>query len=185
MQAKGGIMPPVTEVLQRTRCSVCSSPYKAQIHALLAAKMPMRDIHAETQKMGRGYKRETIGKHLRICLNGIVPVVDAQAVYDASKEAKTQGEIDFATLVQRRAAQMLNDGQLRVTASHGIQAQALLDRRVEKAADRDLALNMARLLSGSIAMPPMTVIDSRAVDVTPMEIGDGLAPAGVYEPGDA
>ena len=36
-----------------------------------------------------------------------------------------------------------------MTAQHGLTAQALLDRRIEKQADRDLALNMARLLSGA------------------------------------
>lgn len=149
----------------------------------MATGMPLLHIHEATQKMGRGYKRETLGKHLRICLKGVRPPVDARGVAIASREAQTQGEVDFATLVQKRAAQMLEAGQLRVSASHGLQAQGLLDRRAEKAADRDLALNMARLLSGAIAMPPMEVIDGTARDVTPVD--DGLAPEGVYEPVDA
>ena len=172
----------------RPRCPVCKSPHKAEIHALLAAKMTFEEIHLATQKMGQGIKRITIGKHVRICLGGKRPVMDgtmAQGVYDASKAAQTQAEVDFATLVQKRAAEMLADGQLRVTASHGLQAQALLDRRAEKAADRDLAVNMARLLSGSIIMTPFEVIESRVIDVTPPELGDGLAPEGVYEPVDA
>jgi hypothetical protein len=44
---------------------------------------------------------------------------------------------------------------------------------------------MARLLSGSIVMTPMEVVEGRMVDVTPGELTDGLAPPGVYEPVDA
>ena len=58
-------------------------------------------------------------------------------------------------MVQKRAIELLAAGDLRVTAQHGLQAQALLDRRAEKQADRDLALNMARLLSGAIIMTPL------------------------------
>jgi hypothetical protein len=172
----------------RPRCPVCKSEHKAQIHALIASKMPLADIHLATQKMGRGIKRETLGKHIRVCLGGVRPQLDedaAQGVFDASKKAQTQAELDFATLVQARAAKLLAAGELRVTASHGLAAQALIDRRVEKQADRDLALNMARLLSGSIVMTPMEVVEGRMVDVTPGELTDGLAPPGVYEPVDA
>jgi len=166
----------------RTRCTVCKHPQKAMIHALIASKMPYADIHAETQRLGNPVKRETIGKHVRICLGGVKPEVLAQAVADESKEAKTQAEMDFATLVQRRATEMLQAGELRVTAQHGLTAQALLDRRAEKQADRDLAVNMARLLSGAISVVPSIVIEGRVIDVTPAELGDGLAPEGVYEP---
>lgn len=166
----------------RTRCSVCKHPDKAMIHALLASKMPMADIHAETQKLGRPVKRETIGKHLRICLGGVKPEVLSQEIADASKAAKTQAEMDFATLVQKRAVDLLDAGELRVTATHGLQAQALLDRRAEKQADRDLAVNMARLLSGAMILTPSEVIEGRAVPIDVKEIGDGLAPHGVYEP---
>jgi hypothetical protein len=164
--------------VERTRCSVCKSEYKPQIHALRASGMLLADIHAATQKMGRGFKRETLGKHFRICLGGAQPEVLAQEIADASKEAKTQAEIDFATLVQKRAAQMLAAGELRVTASHGLQAQALLDRRAEKQADRDLAVNMARLLSGAMVMAPSEVIEGRVLNVTPSL----LAPSSVVEP---
>lgn len=165
----------------RKRCSVCKSPHKAQIHALKASKMTLQDIHLETQKLGRPIKRETLGKHFRICLNGITPELLAQEIADASKEAKTVAELDFATMVQHRATELLAAGELRVTTQHGLSAQALLDRRAEKQADRDIALNIARLLSGAMVMPPVTVIEGRAVPVDPLELTDGLAPEGVYE----
>jgi hypothetical protein len=157
---------------------VCKSPHKAQIHALIASKMPLALIHAETQKMGRGIKRETLGKHIRICLGGVKPEVLAQEIDEANAQARTQAELDFAALVQKRASEMLARGELRVTASHGLQAQALLDRRAEKQADRDLSLNMARLLSGAMMLTPSEVIEGRAIVVTPNLL---LAPDSVVE----
>jgi hypothetical protein len=171
----------------RTRCSVCRHPKKSAIHALIASGMPYADIHTETQKLGLPVKRETIGKHVRLCLGGVKPTLDeatAQDISDESANARDQVSVDFAVMVQKRATELLKSGDLRVTAQHGLTAQALIDRRLEKQADRDLALNMARLLSGAIMMTPMTVIEGRAIDVTP-ELGDGLAPEGVYEPVDA
>ena len=161
----------------RPRCPVCKSPHRAQIHALKLSGMRLADIHVETQKLGRGIKRETLGKHFRICLDGKPPMMDAQTIADSSKAAQTQVEVDFATMVQKRAVDMLKAGNLPVTTQHGLQAQALLDRRAEKQADRDLMLNMARLLSGAIVMTPQTVIEGRVIDVTPVaELPDGLAP---------
>lgn len=89
-------------------------------------------------------------------------------------------EGDFAVMVKQRAVEALASGSLRITAQHGLQAQALLDRRAEKAADRSLALNMARLLSGAISMVPTTVIEGRAV-----EIHEALAPPEIVAPRDA
>jgi len=169
----------------RTRCTVCKSPHKAQVHALIASGMPMVAIAEQTRLLspdGKGIKRTTIGKHVRVCLGGTKPLLDettAQDIADAGKGAQSQAEVDFAVLVQKRATDLLRAGDLRVTATHGLQAQALLDRRAEKQADRDLALNMARLLSGAISMAPLTVIEAR--NVTPPELSDGLAPEGVYE----
>lgn len=163
----------------RPRCPVCLSPYKAQIHALKASKMTLADIHVETQKLGRGIKRETLGKHFRICLNNATPELLAQEIADASKAAQGQAELDFATMVQKRATELLAQGELRVTAQHGLTAQALLDRRAEKSADRSLAINIARLLSGAMAVTPMTVIEGRVIE--PLELNDGLAPEGVFE----
>lgn len=165
----------------RPRCPVCKSPYKAQIHALKASKMTLAEIHVETQKLGRGIKRETLGKHFRICLGGVTPEVLGQQIADASKQALTAAELDFATMVQRRATELLAQGELRVTAQHGLTAQALLDRRAEKQADRDIAINIARLLSGALAMTPMKVIEGRVIE-GPAELADGLlAPEGVFE----
>lgn len=165
------------------RCPVCKPQNRAQVHTLLASGMSATAIETQLRAAGRPIKQETINRHLRACLGGVVPEFDEatmQAVADSSKTAMDGAAMDFAVLVQRKATALLASGDLRVTATHGLQAQALLDRRLEKQADRDLTLNMARLLSGAIQMTPTTVIESRAVEIR--EIGDGLAPEGVYEP---
>jgi hypothetical protein len=170
-----------TEPRPRARCSICASARLPQINTLIASGMTLIDISEEMRKTGKPIKRETIGKHFRFCLGSRRPVLDenvAQAVADAERGATTDAEIDFARMVQRRATQLLASGQMKVTASHGIAAQALLDRRAEKDADRNLALNLARLLSGAMTPAPMVIIEGRA---EMMELGDGLAPAEIIE----
>ena len=115
-------------------------------------------------------------------MKGVKPEVLAQQIADASKQALTTAELDFATMVQRRATELLAQGELRVSAQHGLSAQALLDRRAEKQADRDIAINIARLLSWRDAHAAITVIEGRVVGEGPAELADGLlAPEGVFE----
>lgn len=139
-------------------------------------------ISTELRKTGKPIKRETLGKHLRGCLNGVVPEVNeatAQSVADAPSQAATDADLDFARLVQQQAIKLMQRGDLRVTATHGLQAQALLDRRAEKQADRDLALNLARLMSGALTPAPVQIIEGRVIE--PLGLGDGLAPDVVVE----
>jgi hypothetical protein len=159
---------------------ICLAPYRAQVHALRASGMTYEKMEEALGVMGHPHKRQTISLHFSGCLLGKVPMLDqatAQQIADLAGSAKTQAEIDFAAMVQQRAVALMAQGQLKVTTKDGLQAQALLDRRLEKQADRELSLNMARLLSGSIAMVPTTVIEGRSVEV--------LAPPGLIEPRDA
>ena len=121
-------------------CRLCRSPYRPQFHALRATGMSFIDIVEESKRIGKhGLAVETVARHFRVCLGGETPTIDeeiAQTVADGQKAAATQAELDFAVMVQRRAVELLREGHLRVTAQHGLQAQALLDRRAEKQADR-------------------------------------------------
>jgi hypothetical protein len=151
------------------------------MHALRASGMSFLEMQNSLRAIDVHVKRETLGKHFNICLGGHVPEItdeEAQAITALEAGTSNQPDMDFAILVRKRAAQMLINGELRVTASHGLQAQALLDRRAEKEADRDLQLNLARLLSGAITLPPSAVIEGRVVDVSPSL----LAPGDVVEP---
>ena len=109
---------------------------------------------------GTAMKAETITAHFRECLDGNLPVITSENYADVQ-----QMRGDFAILVQRKATEMLEAGTLRVTATHGLQAQALLDKRAEKAADRDVALNIARLLSGAMVPAPMKVVSGEGYDI--------------------
>jgi hypothetical protein len=61
----------------------------------------------------------------------------------------------------------MEEGLLRVTTKDGLAAQALIDRREEKAEDRKFMLNLARLLSGGGGMAPERLIEGDYIDVTP------------------
>ena len=55
-----------------------------------------------------------------------------------------------------------------MTVQHGLQAQALIDRRAEKAKDRELSVTLARLLHSP--PPPAEVVTVReAVEVIEAE----------------
>src|SRR5262245_14076121 len=173
----------MTDTMPRERrCSICRGPHRAQINALRLSGMNYSQIAAALAGMGVKMKRDTISAHFTICLNGNAPTIDqatGMELINGAKNAKSQGEYDFATMVQRRAIAMMEAGTLPINATHGLQAQALLDRRAEKQADRELSFNIARLLSGSIAMPPVEIIEGRARDVTALT--DGLAPPALVE----
>jgi hypothetical protein len=164
--------------LVRRRCSACRSVHTLAINTLLAAGASSLSIEREMKRLGAPIKAETVRAHLRICLQGKPELTQEQAVEVGrmGSLATNEAERDFATLIQKRAMQLLEAGEIRVTAAHGLQAQALIDRRAEKAADRDLAVNIARLLSGAIMETPLRVIEGTAYDVEA-----GLAPARLIE----
>jgi hypothetical protein len=76
---------------------------------------------------------------------------------------------DLAILVRDRTVEAIREGRLEPTISHGLQAQALIDRRTEKTNDQNLMLAMARALSGGPAgylePPDDLIIEGEAVPV--------------------
>jgi hypothetical protein len=115
-------------------------------------------------------KRETITAHKNVCL-GAKDITPAKMA--ATAKVVTKGrEIadDVAVLVQREVVKKLKEGEARVTVQHGLQAQQLLDRRAERAKDRELAVTLARLLH--TPAPPASVIMER---VEPSVIIEGEA----------
>jgi len=107
-------------------------------------------------------KRETMARHIRECI-GIS--ANRSEVMKAAAEVREAGEAsksDVASLVQEQVVEKLEAGEARVTVQHGLQAQQLLDRRAERAKDRELAVTLARLLH--TAAPPEDAIRHRLVD---------------------
>lgn len=150
------------------KCSICENPTKNEWVARrhLEGYTPTR-MEVMAKEQGHPMKRETIGKHLKECLGTSAKPEEVKAV--AAKVAATiaptpdQSDGDVAVLVQKQVVQKLNDGEARVTVQHGLQAQQLLDRRAERAKDRELAVTLARLLHSGA--PPPEAIRARPVDV--------------------
>jgi len=162
----------------RPRCPVCLSENRAAYHAMRASGAHFVAIEETSRKLGRPIKRETISAHFQVCMKGkdLLGDLDTKSMSEQVERLQQGGQTDFAIAVQQKATELLNAGALKVNASHGLAAQALLDRRAEKQADRDLMLNMARLLSGAVIITPGEVIEGRVLDVTPDAL---LAPENV------
>jgi hypothetical protein len=118
-------------------------------------------------------KRETISRHKESCMAiGDVPQKRVAEVARVVTKGKPIEE-DVAVLVQREVVKKLKDGEARVTVQHGLQAQQLLDRRAERAKDRELAVTLARLLHTPAPPPsaimervePSVIIEGEAVEV--------------------
>ena len=114
-------------------------------------------------------KRETIGKHLKVCIGSGDIKPDEMAAVGAAiaptvtpKPDEPSSVEDVAVLVQKRVVEKLKAGDARVTVQHGLQAQQLLDRRAERAKDRELAVTLARLLHSPA--PPPEAIRARVVE---------------------
>ena len=70
---------------------------------------------------------------------------------------------DLAAIVRDKTLTAVRAGKLKPTLQHGLMAQAMLDKRAERAADRQLAIRLAAMLAGG--QPPAGIIR----DVTPRE----------------
>lgn len=150
-------------------CSVERSPKYVEINAMLAAGLGLQTIEKKLPAEGFAIKRETIKRHLELCLPPSAVVVSAgEAVRVVSPEEVRQrrsesGDArDFASLVHDRALKALERSELAVTTKDGLAAQAIIDRREERSKDRDFALNLAILLSGGGQMAPRNVIDDES-----------------------
>jgi hypothetical protein len=133
-------------------CSICNGERGAVVNALLAAGRTLYAIEREMRNVGYPTKAETVKKHLDVCLQGqrgtTIPDPD------------TMDNRDFAALVRSEAVKQLASGNLRITATHGLQAQSLIDRRAEKMADRGLSIRLAELMGGGTAPPEIIVSDA-------------------------
>jgi hypothetical protein len=72
---------------------------------------------------------------------------------------------DLATMVRDKTLKAVTEGRLKPTLQHGLMAQSMLDKRAERAADRQLAIRLAAMLAGQA--PPPGIIN-----VTPRDDDD-------------
>lgn len=158
------------------KCSICNDPQKNQF---VAARHLEGHSASAMERMskdkGFGMKRETIGRHLKTCIGATdvkpadVAKVAATVTPPDPKPGQTEG--DVAVLVQKEVVKKLASGEARVTVQHGLQAQQLLDRRAERAKDRELAVTLARILHTTA--PPPEAIRARPVEVIEGEVTHG------------
>jgi hypothetical protein len=154
--------------MSRERCTICNDPRKrdwvARRHSEGHTFSDMESMSRDAQMV---MKRETIAKHVQ---NDLYP---ASSPPTREKHIPQQERSrDVATLVADEVVRKLEDGTARVTVQHGLQAQQLLDRRAERAKDRELAITLARLLHAPSA--PAGLIEQRREPLIVIE--------GEYEP---
>lgn len=147
------------------QCGVEKTGRDTVVNTLLAAGKTPTAIEREMRAVGSPMKAETVRRHLERCLGGKARNDDL--VLRAAQGKGPSG--DFARMVRDAAAAKLEAGELRIRTQDGIAAQALLDRREERRADRDLLLNLARLLSGGQPV----VVEGRYTTVAPLELVAG------------
>jgi hypothetical protein len=77
------------------------------------------------------------------------------------KTIKASG--DLAALVRDQVMIMVDAGELMPTLAEGLRAQEMIDRRVEKSADRELSVTLAGILGGG---PVYQVIEMQSEEIT-------------------
>jgi len=153
------------------QCGICASPRRLVIDTLLQAGRTPNYIEHEMKRLEQPTKAETIRRHIATCLGGNLDNTDGVPLDgDALTIRSVGGSQDFAAAVRSEAQRLLDMGKLKVTATHGLQAQGLIDRRAEEQADRDLMMRLAGILSGNRLPIPAEVIDIEGeyTEITPI-----------------
>jgi len=126
--------------------------------ALASGKYPTL-IEREMRGLDWPTKSETISKHREHWIARLPATErDLMAQLAGGYAAKP----DLAELVRDDVRRRVEDGDLHPTVQQGLIAQQMIDRREERAQDRELAMGLARLLSGSGEHTPARVIDGSA-----------------------
>lgn len=167
-------------------CGICTGDpaRRAYVNAELVKGTPHIRIEAESRVLGMPVKRETIRRHVNICVAAGVHNLEVPPKVPVPKSGResNKGVIssldslpegdDFATLVKSAAVEKLRKGELRISTQDGLAAQALLDRRAEKQRDRDVFTKIGMLLAGAASLPPPIVIEGQAKEVLRIEAGE-------------
>ena len=113
---------------------------------------------------GKGPSLAMLQEHQMKHGRAMTPVSENMPTFGSGSQTPTSNDADVATAIQAEALAALERGELRVTASNALKAQEILDRRAEKAADRELTLVLARLSTMSKA-PEGLIIEGEVVDL--------------------
>ncbi len=152
--------PRIPELYERQpRCRICRDVNRVgYVDAQLARGISATSISKMMEEMNLPTSTQMILSHQKHYVPPAAP-------------ATVTNKEDLAVLIRDRTLQAVKQGKLEPTIAHGLQAQKILDDRVNKTSDRDFIVQMARLLSGADApagfLPPpeLVVIEGHAEEV--------------------
>jgi len=93
-----------------------------------------------------------------------ITVADPATAPDSIPEDVIADTDDLAAVVVKKTNRLLASGKVVPTLRDGLQAQQLLDRRAEKAADRSFMLNLALAMAGGGKRTPVKYLPNPAED---------------------
>jgi hypothetical protein len=146
------------------QCAACRSPFTDQINERMKRGVPDTQIARWLKDQGGYISRITLGNHKRDHLTDEFQSMKAAAIKQFKKQQKTiKVNGDLASLVRDQVMSMVGSGELMPTLAEGLRAQEMIDRRVEKSADRDLSITLAGILGGG---PVVHMIEMEAEEIT-------------------
>lgn len=155
-------------------CGICTGDpqRRAWINAELVKGTPHTHIEAESRTLGYNVKRETLRRHVNVCVaNGVHNITVAKQGREKADHVDTkaltslpEGD-DFAVLIRAAAVEKLRKGELRISTGDGLAAQALIDKRMERQKDRDIFARVGMMLAGAMSTPPPIVIEGEFNEV--------------------
>jgi hypothetical protein len=132
-----------------TGCHVCRSPLVEAINKKMKDGVPDIAIADWLKDAGHYVSRITLGKHKREHLTEPHERLRRKAVEVMEKQVKTlKGSGDLASLVRDYVHSAVEQGVMTPTLAEGLRAQEMIDRRQEKGADREIAMQLAGVLGG-------------------------------------
>jgi hypothetical protein len=124
-------------------CESCRHPRADEINRRIKQGRTMEDISLWLESLADDkslyLSTAALGRHRR----HVEPDVDP-------KRGQKPYSGDFLELVRDKAAEAVAAGEAKVSVQHGLQAQAQLDGRLARNADRDIIARIAMALTGQL-----------------------------------
>lgn len=183
-------------------CGICTGDVARRqfVNTELLKGTPHTTIEKMSRELGFPVKRETIRKHVKVCVPAEVEKAKSAGSLlaqkrwaDRDREAAVSAGTpmppppfpsqnyvspdsqvtpitlpdtdDMALLVRATAVAKLKAGELRVTTQDGLAAQSLIDKREEKQKDREVIVQIGRLLATQSGPPPIVVTEGTYEEV--------------------
>jgi hypothetical protein len=133
-------------------CSLCESPIRVEIDRILNAKGSAAEVLAALRRAGEPeVSPSTVSRHRRQHNIAFVRKLAGEmreTVQELGTKAPLPTQHDLAILARDRAIERMLNGEIEPTMTDGLKAQELLDKRVQRGADRDLLYTISVILSG-------------------------------------